>query len=266
MNDDDDPVALLNLTEETASEPGRGGGWWLASILVLVLCSGLGVLVALSLPRHESDWIGARFILAIVGGIVAGAILSVACAAVSFARHEQRRVWCLPTALPALLILLGCVGTLLQEVVGRYQAKAADAARLEARAAIEADPEIVLREHWDRPGNEYHYAAYRNSFGDPQVHYTASQLQRIYDEAPAMRDNVFQHPACPPEFITARFEEAWPRRSNISYVMLANIAANPNTPLVVIEKIAQTPGLPVGATQPAKDALKKRKAAAAAHP
>ena len=265
MNDDDDPVALLNLTAEPASAPGREGGWWLASILTFVGCSGLSALIAFTLPRHESDWMGVGFLLALGGGILVGALLSVACAAVSFARHEKRSVWSLPASLPALLILLGCVGTLLQEVLNRYQLKMADAARLEARAAIEADPEIVLREHWDGPGNSYHYGAYWQSFGDPAVHYTASQLQRIYDEAPAMRDYVFQQPACTPEFITARFQEAWARQPKISYVLLANIATNPNTPLEVVEKIAQTPGLPVGATQPAQAALKKRKQAAA-HP
>lgn len=263
MNDDD-PVEVLNLQQEGASGPRRDGGWWIASILALICCTGLGFLVAISLPPMESDWFGMRLIAAISGGVLLGSLLSVIFGVVSFARSERRSAWCLLAAVPSGLFLLTCIGAVVQEQLARHQDREDMADRQAAAGLIRADPSIALWEHWDKSTDANRSSAFRNSFSDPRVHYTAEMLQRIYDEAPTMRDYVFANPACTAEFLSAHFQEAWDRSRKISYVMLANIASNPNTPIELVEKVAHAKDIPVGAVEPAAYALKKR--ARASHP
>lgn len=100
----------------------------------------------------------------------------------------------------------------------------------------------------------------RESFGDPSVRYNLQQLKKIYDEAPNMGDYVFLHPACNKEFIEEHFDEALKRSEKISYRMLASMMKNPNTPIELVERIATSKGLVMGAVEPARYALEKRKA------
>lgn len=235
------------------------GGWWIASILSPVLFTCLGVLISLAVPRLESDWTGARVMLPIVGGVLVGAILCVVFAVVSSARGEKRRMWAILVALPCLGGLIWSTAAFATDMTNQARATKARAVTESRRAAIRADPGIVLREHWDQLDQDYIFC-YQNSFSDPAVHYSPQQLRQIYDEAPSMRIVVFQHPACPVDFLTAHFPEAWDLALKREYTMLASIAGNPNTPIDLVEQVARAPQADSYAVQIAKRALEARTA------
>ncbi len=122
---------------------------------------------------------------------------------------------------------------------------------------IRIDPEIVLRERWFAQSYE-HRKAFANSLTDSQVCYSLSLLKKLYAEAPEARDALFIAPGCDAAFLTEHFQEAWDRAEYINYEMLASIVSNPNTPLDLVEKVAQSHTLPMGAVEPAQKALQTR--------
>jgi hypothetical protein len=122
---------------------------------------------------------------------------------------------------------------------------------------IEADSSIALRENWETK-SDTHRKVFCESFSNDQVHYTPALLESIYDGVPDMREYLFRSKACTTEFLVRHFDEAYDRSFRISYTRLASIVANPNTPLALVEKVARSETIPVGAVYPARDALKIR--------
>ena len=144
-----------------------------------------------------------------------------------------------------------------EDLANQARAKKSRAVTEDRRAAIRTDPGIVLREHWDQIDQDHKFC-YQNSFSDPAVHYSPQQLQQIYDEAPTMRIVVFQHPACPVEFLTGHFPEAQDLALKREYTMLASITANPNPPLELVEQVAHSTPADSYAAQVARRALRNR--------
>ncbi len=64
-----------------------------------------GILIALLLPSNESDWLGLRFVAAIVWGLLIGAALSVVNAVISLTRREGGSVWAVMIAIPAVALI-----------------------------------------------------------------------------------------------------------------------------------------------------------------
>lgn len=122
---------------------------------------------------------------------------------------------------------------------------------------VRRDPEIVLRERWFAEFDE-RQKAFTDSLTDPQVGYSLSFLKKLYAEAPETRDALFISPGCDAAFLTEHFQEAWDRAEHINYGMLASIVSNPNTPVELVEKVAQSSTLPMGSVEPAQKALQAR--------
>jgi len=130
----------------------------------------------------------------------------------------------------------------------------------ELKKLIISDPNIAFREHWYLSSDTFKQQAFRNSLDDPTVNYTLEMLQSIYDEAPAMRDAIFRQRNCSREFISAHYTEAYALcNEKLNCDMLGGMMKNPNTPIELIEKIAESKKLPVAAVYPARSALEKRK-------
>ena len=252
----DDPLWLLNLTEDAPVVEGTDGGWWLVSLLSFVICIGIGGVIALT--RQSSDWFGVILVMSIGGGILLGAFFCLAFALVSLVKNEKKCIWAMLLAVPSLALLLSLLGLALESGIKELEFKMERSNHAKYLEQIRNDPEIALKERWHQSQDKARYGIFMNSFGDPKIHYTESMLQRIYDEAPVLRDYIFINSACSPEFLSAHFQEAFNRCQKKSYVMLANIVANPNTPIELVEEVAQAQQLPVGAVEPAKQALKKR--------
>ena len=166
---------------------------------------------------------------------------------------------------PALGLIFGAISFPLLAHSNRIQEQAAQQ-RLEASAKTYAelyeilrrDPEIALRERWYAIYDE-HVRVFGDSLKDPTVPYSLQLLKRFYDEAPTTRDGIFAHPACDSTFLSEHFQEAYERAVSINYGMLASIVSNPDTPIELVEKVASSDSLPMGAVGPARTALEKRK-------
>ncbi len=83
-------------------------------------------------------------------------------------------------------------------------------------------------------------------------------LTRLYVEAPQFRIAILSHPRCPTNLLTENFQEAYEKSFNHSYEMLAAIVSNPNTPIELVEKVANAHDVPGGAVYPAQCELKRR--------
>jgi len=122
---------------------------------------------------------------------------------------------------------------------------------------LRRDPSIALTEHWEGKHDE-RTMVYCNSFSDPSIPYTPKLVEQIYRESPLMRGYLFASSACTTEFIKEHFDEAYRLATREDYSPLACMVSNPNTPLELIEKVASSKELLMGAVEPAREALKKR--------
>jgi len=249
---------FLGLSKVNNSD-SQNGRWWKASLGSLAGCIFIGFLVAIMLPRNSSDWFGLRYLAVIGVSLLIGALLCVIFAIVSLFKGERKSFWAIPVAIPCFVLIIYCLSYAVNE---RTKARAHEewtTKHKTYREMIQKDPGVVLSEHWDKSPDSAKQTAFRESFSDHTVNYSLDMLVRIYEAAPTMRDYVFFHRACSTEFILSHFKEAYERSDKISYTMLAGMMNNPNTPIELIEQVAESNQLPVGAVYPARYALEKRK-------
>lgn len=124
-------------------------------------------------------------------------------------------------------------------------------------ALLEDDPGIALKENWDECSSA-NRDAFIASFSNPKVKYTTNMVEEIYRTLPDLRRYLYRSQSCSAEFLAAHFDEAYQRSFNINYDELASIVSNPNTPLNLVEEVASSQKIPMGAAYPAREALKNR--------
>lgn len=127
-------------------------------------------------------------------------------------------------------------------------------------AEIRTSPSVIFQKGWHLSDDPLTVRAVTASFRDPGTCYSAEMLERLYVEAPRYRPGVLANPACPPHLLVDHFQEAYERAGSASYEMLAAIVSNPNTPTELVEKVATSQTIPVGAVYPARKELKRRQA------
>jgi hypothetical protein len=123
---------------------------------------------------------------------------------------------------------------------------------------LRASHMIGYAERWDQRSH-IHFSAFAGSFSDPLVRYEAPDLELIYHDIPLLRDYVFKSQACTTDFLRGHFDEMVHRSRHISYTGLANLVSHPKTPIELVERIATSTDIPVGAVYPAREALEKRR-------
>jgi hypothetical protein len=126
---------------------------------------------------------------------------------------------------------------------------------------LENNPEIAFNERWDHKASSYQ-RVFQDSFSNPNVKYSVETLEEIYQyisRAPGLQDYIYCSRSCSKEFLARHFDEERQRSRNISYTGLANLVSNPNTPLDLVEKVAASGTIPVGAVYPARKILSQRK-------
>lgn len=141
------------------------------------------------------------------------------------------------------------------EAQGRIQYEAQQANMQSYLAQARQDPEIVLRERW----LDYHDQRRRvlnDNIASGVIPFSEEQLERMYKTW--TYGEIFRHPACSAELLARYFEPVAARAKNINHTDLAALVSNPNTPLELVEQVAASQTLPVGAVYPAQNALKKR--------
>lgn len=119
---------------------------------------------------------------------------------------------------------------------------------------------VGYRKNWQRQGLPYRIT-FQDSFKNPEIPYTIEDIRIIYHDMPDMRPYLFYSLACTPEFLAECFDEALlAAQNNAAPDQLIGIAANPNTPMHIIENIAvlDTRHWKVNAT--AKKVLEDRRA------
>jgi hypothetical protein len=80
--------------------------WWIGGVLSPFLFLGIGILVALGIPGHQDDWLGMRFIVPVMCGLLLGCLLSFAFTAVSLRKKEEGAFYALLVSIPALFVIL----------------------------------------------------------------------------------------------------------------------------------------------------------------
>lgn len=125
-------------------------------------------------------------------------------------------------------------------------------------AVIRQDPQGVFDKKWHTSSDPLIARAVGISLHDGQTRYTAGMLERLMVESPQHKNHIFAHPLCPTHLLVENFQHAHDQSFHLSYEPLAAIVSNPNTPIELIEKVASSRDVPVGAVYPARDALKRR--------
>lgn len=171
----------------------------------------------------------------------------------------------------APILVAGAAGALADSPANKKRAEEAEREAKEYKrlmSLLENDPEIALRERWDLK-NPLHRSVFEDSFSNPKVRYTEEILEEIYQSVPGVpgvRDYVYCSKACSKEFLARHFDEECQRSVNVSYVGLANLVSNPNTSLDLVEKIASSKTIPIGAVYPARKALSQRRSEQVSQP
>jgi hypothetical protein len=256
-----DPATLLNLDEDPATARVRSGACWMLSIGILVVAVVVSCCVALRLPRQESDWFGIRYIATIGAGFMIGALFCVAFAVVSFLRRERHSVWAMTLAAPCLAAWLSVGATGLDGFVRKVQSDRHNALAAQYHEQLRRDPDIALREKWYvlvSGADSTRWNVVYNSFSDASVPYTLAHLQRFYDLSPALRQYLFRHPSCTPEFLAAHFPASLNYNDDFNSITVESIISNPNCPIELVEKVAAS-HLPGGVLATATNVLKHRR-------
>lgn len=119
---------------------------------------------------------------------------------------------------------------------------------------LEKDPATALNERWDEKGEDY-CTVFLRSFTNPNVHYSAALLEKIYEEVPAVKTAVFKSRACSAGFLEANFPETYDLALAGDYEPLINIVSNANAPAFLVRNVANSDALPSEVTQCARTKL-----------
>jgi len=139
------------------------------------------------------------------------------------------------TATPCVVLLVWILSLIVQGKLEERKREEISRQRAAIYEQLKADPELGLREHWGEMNDQIRGQLIIDSLSDPRVHYSMSQLQRLYDDYPRLRPAILALPACSPEFLLAHFQQACAESSKYPYPMLDAIIRNPNTPLELLE-------------------------------
>ena len=127
------------------------------------------------------------------------------------------------------------------------------------QSRLREDLTVAVRERWNLSTDLQRFAALKYSLEDPDHVYSEDTLRLIYAEFPEMQSYVVQNRGCTPEFLRARFDEAFRELQQKGFESkLAGIMRNPNTPIDLVEKIAVYPEHLYEAAAAAVNALKLR--------
>jgi hypothetical protein len=227
-----------------------------AALIVPALIVGIGFIYAFRGPIPSGDWGGMTIFFRAGIGMGIAAIVAIVFCGLSFARREPRCEVSLMVAVPSVLYL-GWIGVNIAEA--RF--KEANSVALQAHQTtfhqdLKDDPSIALSLNWEEIW-DYRRGVLIDSFRDSSVPFSLDQLRNLYGNYPSIRDFVFAHEACDSDFISSHFEEARALSFHQSYERLASICRNKNTPLNLLEEIASSEDIPVGAVHPAQYTLEK---------
>lgn len=137
------------------------------------------------------------------------------------------------------------------------QEEAAEVARLVAM--IRESPQVIFDKGWQLSEDPLIIQAVMASFANTNAHYEADMLERLYSESPRYRALVLAHPKSPLHLLTDNFETAYERAFHVSSEELEAIVSNAQTPIALVQKVADSQSLPFGAVRAARDELRRRK-------
>lgn len=127
-------------------------------------------------------------------------------------------------------------------------------------ARIKANPSVVLAKEFYGRGDTPVLRAFQASLKDPKIWFPEDILVALLEQLPEnnfwIRELIFARQELSP----ATLEQFYPKAlvwGKEDYSLLANIATHPNTPIAIVRDLANHPELPVGATNPAQQRLKK---------
>lgn len=80
--------------------------WWIGAVVSPFLFLAIGILIALATSGRQDDWLGMRFIVPIMGGLVLGCLLSFVFTAVSIKKREEGYFYALLVSVPSLVFIL----------------------------------------------------------------------------------------------------------------------------------------------------------------
>jgi len=110
VDSEDSPERLLGLEPGDAPtqepEVHVPGWWWISALLMPLLGFAVGVVICFSIPRMESDWFGARYLLALSLALMGGCLLSVLCCVIAFVRRESHAWFSLLVGFPSLVYVI----------------------------------------------------------------------------------------------------------------------------------------------------------------
>lgn len=201
----------------------------------------------------------------VVGGWLGGLLLAFLAWSFVASRWRQRPIGYLiflPLIAPPLLAFIGGAtagpaAELYRQRLAqqRQEGEAAARARYELfYGQLQTDPEIVFREKWFATQGERR-RAFERSLKDKSIPYTVEQLKLLFAEHGI--PYVFAHPACTTDFLSEHFEEAYKKAFHFDDLMLAAIVSNAKTPKNLLERVAYSKSLPMGAVRPARETLEK---------
>ncbi len=101
---------------------------------------------------------------------------------------------------------------------------------------LESDPTLGFKERWDRKSKQ-HCRVFANSFSNPNVKYTDSILEDIYQNCTNVSCYVFCSKSCTPEFLAKHYDEESEKDKGMAIRKgRENIVSNPNTPFELVYK------------------------------
>jgi uncharacterized membrane protein YeaQ/YmgE (transglycosylase-associated protein family) len=228
-----------------------------SAFVVPLLCLILGICYAFVTPLDSNDWIGAGFIVRVALALLVASLVSVILSVWAFNRKEKGAPRTLIFSIPGACFLL-CLGIYFAEnFTSRKKSKREGDVFRRTYTEIQDNPSLLRSKNWTN-ATAPEVRAFKNSLEFGTGPYTEEDIVYIYDTYPSFRIRAFRHPSCPERLLVKHFDEAWHLcESGQSYGMLAAICSNPNTPVELLKRVAESTTLVGGAKHPAQATLKK---------
>jgi len=222
---------------------------------VAILALGLGY--AFLAPLHPNDWVGGGIIVRIALTLIVASLASVILSAWAFQRSEGRAPRTLFLSIPGSFFLIWLGFFFIENYTRERRVKREEQVYSVAYTELQHNPLIIRSKDWSNVSGPERRAL-RNALELGAADFVENDLLFIYETYPSYRLAAFKHPVFPGRLLAQHFDEAWDLcESGRSYNMLAAICSNTNTPRELLERVAVSRTLPVGAVHPAQRTLEK---------
>ena len=230
-----------------------------AAFFVPLVVIVFGLAYAIGSPSHPNDWTGAGVIIKVGVALLVASLAAAILSFWAFRRGEKLASRTLLFSIPGSIFLIWTGVYFLESYGTSRKLQNEERVYNKLYADLQNDSSLLRSKNWSTASNpEKRALKYSLELG--AKNFTEEDVVFVFETYEQHRLSAFMHPKFPEHLLVKHFDEAWDLcESDKGYSMLAAICSNPNTPVNLLTRVAESKTLMGGAVSPAQQTLKKIK-------